>query len=134
MTKLFKILVLLICLVVLLASAYYFLVLPKKLDAELNAVKPVAAYQISERGQKLHNQLRVADLHADTLLWKRDPAKHHDFGQTDFPRFRQGGIALQVFSTVTYVPGGQNEKSNAATNDRISVSYTHLTLPTIYSV
>jgi len=119
MTKLFKIITLLVCFLLLLASAYYFLVLPKQIDADLNAVKPRAAYTVSAAGQKLHSELRVADLHADTLLWKRNPAKQYEYGQTDFPRLRRGGVALQVFATVTYVPGGQNEMSNAATNDRI---------------
>jgi microsomal dipeptidase-like Zn-dependent dipeptidase len=119
MSKITKFLTILVCLAVLLASSYFFLVLPKKIDSKMNAVTPHAAYEISEAGKTLHSQLRVADLHADTLLWKRDPAKTHNFGQTDFPRLRQGGVALQVFSTVTFVPGGQNVKSNAATKDRI---------------
>lgn len=104
----------------LLAGGYYvFVHLPKKVDAQMNAVNPSATYTVSEGAQQMHDRLRVGDLHADTLLWKRDPAKLHDFGQTDFPRFRQGGVAVQVFSTVTYVPAGQNEQSNSAKGDLI---------------
>ena len=104
----------------LLAGGYFlFIYLPPKVDAEMNAVKPRAVYAVSPNGQRLHNRLRVGDLHADTLLWKRDPAKRHNFGQTDLPRFRDGGVAVQVFSTVTFVPDGQNEQSNDATGDRI---------------
>lgn len=104
----------------LLAGGYFFFVhLPTKVDAQLNAVAPRASYTISADGQKLHDRLRVGDLHADTLLWKRNPAKQHDFGQTDFPRLRQGGVAVQVFSTVTYVPSSMNVQSNAVRGDRL---------------
>ncbi|NNC37044.1 MAG: peptidase M19 [Acidimicrobiales bacterium] len=106
--------------IALLAGGYFvFMHLPTKVDAKMNAVSPRADYSISNDALQLHDQLRVADLHADTLLWKRDPAKRHTFGQTDLPRFRQGGVVVQVFSTVTFVPAGQNEQSNAAKGDLI---------------
>jgi microsomal dipeptidase-like Zn-dependent dipeptidase len=104
----------------LLAGGYYLFVhLPTKVDAGMNAVIPRATYEVSEKAQVLHDQLRVGDLHADTLLWKRDPAKRHDYGQTDFPRLRAGGVAVQVFSTVTYVPARQNEQANSTEGDQI---------------
>jgi len=78
-------------------------------------------YEISDKAKALHADLRVADLHADTLLWKRNPSKQHSRGQTDLPRFRAGSVAVQVFATVTFVPGGMNETANKMENDRMTL-------------
>ena len=64
--------------------------------------------------QKLHPTLKIADLHSDSLLWRRDPRKKNDYGHVDFPRLREGGVNLQVFSAVTKSPRGQNFGENAA--------------------
>lgn len=117
MKTILKLIGLLLSIGLLTGGYYLFVHLPTKVDAKMNAVGPHANYTVSEDAQLLHDRLRVGDLHADTLLWKRDPEKRHDYGQTDFPRFRQGGVAVQVFSTVTYVPAGQNEQSNSAEGD-----------------
>ncbi len=34
--------------------------------------------------------IALADLHADTLLWKRDLPKHSSIGLIDMPRLRSG--------------------------------------------
>ena len=98
---------------------YLFHILPGKLDAQLNQVTAHAPYKISKNAQEFHKTLRLADLHADTLLWKRDPSKRQTRGQTDFPRLREGGFALQLFSTVTFVPEGLNEKENNTDSDQM---------------
>ena len=85
-----------------------------KLDAEMNPVLPHAPYPVSERAQALHDGLYVADLHADSLLWKRDPAVRQTRGQVDLPRLRDGGVDFQVFSAVTKSPRGQNFAGNAS--------------------
>jgi len=91
-----------------------FVIAPQK-DAQMNAVVRPAPYIVSNQAQALHDSLRVADLHADTLLWARNPAKQHDYGQTDFPRLRAGGVRLQVFSAVTKSPRGLNFDRNDGT-------------------
>ena len=91
-----------------------FVIAPQK-DAQMNAVVRPAPYIVSKQAQALHDSLRVADLHADTLLWARNPAKQHDYGQTDFPRLRAGGVRLQVFSAVTKSPRGLNFDRNDGT-------------------
>jgi len=58
--------------------------------------------------------LLVTDLHADNLLWRRDPEKRNDYGQVDFPRLREGGVNIQVFSAVTKSPRGLNFDGNDA--------------------
>ena len=63
----------------------------------------------------------IADMHADTLLWQRsllDPAAR---GQVDLPRLEAGNVALQVFSSVTKTPKGQNYDSNGADSDNITL-------------
>lgn len=106
-------------LVLIGAGIFFFKILPEKVDNEANVVLAHTPYKISDRAQSLHASLRVADLHADTLLWKRNPAKRQTRGQTDLPRFRQGGVAVQVFATVTFVPDGMNTSANKMQNDRM---------------
>lgn len=83
-----------------------------QLDAHLNQVIPHEPWPVSEEAAALHKTLRVADLHADTLLWARDPMKRHDRGHTDLPRFREGRMFLQVFTAVTKSPPGLNYEHN----------------------
>ncbi len=106
---------------VVLGLGYFFLVLPGQFDRNINVVVPHAPYVISPAAQKLHDSLRVADMHADTLMWRRNPLKRQKRGHVDLPRLRQGGVALQVFSTVSYVPGGMNATANKMEHDRMGL-------------
>lgn len=100
--------------VTLIAGVIYFygFKLPQ-LDGEFNSVTPHNPYPISGDAQKLHDELFIADLHADTLLWRRNPARRHNYGHTDLPRLIAGGVNLQVFSTVTKSPRGLNFDNNS---------------------
>ena len=113
---------LIIPLVVLAVSAVaVFAIAPGMVESSQNVVAAHQPYAISERGQRLHENLFVADLHADSLLWARDLAEHHERGHVDLPRLRQGNVALQVFSATTKSPSGLNYQSNdAATSDDIT--------------
>ena len=91
----------------------FLIVQVPKLDAQMNPVAPHEPYPVGEAARKLHDTLYVADLHADSLLWKRDMRKRQTRGQVDLPRLREGGIDLQVFSAVTQSPRGQNFAGNA---------------------
>ena len=98
-----------------LAAVLGFLIVAvPRLDAEMNAVVPHAPYAVSSEAQALHDTLYIADLHADSLLWRRDVAKRNARGQVDLPRLRDGGVELQVFSAVTQSPRGQNFAGNAS--------------------
>jgi microsomal dipeptidase-like Zn-dependent dipeptidase len=68
---------------------------------------------ISERARALHARLTVADLHSDTLLWQRDPLTRSTRGHVDLPRLHDGHVALQVFSSVSQTPKGQNYDRNS---------------------
>lgn len=107
--------------IVLLAAGVFFLVLPPRVDHALNAVTPHAPYEISAEGQALHDSLRVADLHSDLLLWSRDPVRRYGRGHTDLPRLREGGVVLQVFTSVTKTPSDMNYETNDATSDDITL-------------
>lgn len=111
----------LLALVLLAGGAYVFLVLPPSVDDKMNAVTPHEPYAISEDAKTLHQSLRIADLHADTMLWARDPAERHNRGHTDLPRLRDGGVNLQVFSATTKSPKGQNYEENSGDSDQITL-------------
>ena len=121
MKKFLKWGVLLLVLLAIGGAVYFFKILPVKVDKKLNVVYDHTPYQVTQAAKDLHTNLRVADLHADTLLWKRDPSKRQTRGQTDLPRLREGSVALQVFATVTFVPKGLNENSNTADNDQMGL-------------
>ena len=60
-----------------------------------------------------HQQLIVGDLHADSALWGKDLLRRNTWGQVDLPRLIEGGATLQMFTTVTKSPRGQNYEQNA---------------------
>ncbi|WP_371397205.1 dipeptidase [Fretibacter rubidus] len=92
---------------------YHLSVFVPGTDAKMNPVNPHPPHPVFIAAQKLHPTLRIADLHTDTLLWRRNPAKRHDYGHVDIPRLREGGVDLQVFSAVTKSPRGLNFGENA---------------------
>jgi len=98
----------------------FFLFLPPRVDARLNAVTPHEPYEVSAEARAMHGSLRVADLHADTLMWMRDPLVRQKRGHTDVPRLVEGGVALQVFSAVTKSPKNLNYERNEAGSDDIT--------------
>ena len=101
------------------AGIFYFTTTPGKIDRSQNKVMPVAL-NITPSAQALQATLDVADMHADSLLWKRDLLERSDRGHIDLPRLIEGHYALQVFSSVTKSPKGQNYDSNGADSDMIT--------------
>ena len=97
----------------------YFTTTPGKIDRAQNRVVPVAL-NITPKAQALQATLDVADMHADSLLWKRDLLERSDRGHIDLPRLIEGHYALQVFSSVTKSPKGQNFDSNGADSDTVT--------------
>ncbi|PAY04422.1 peptidase M19 [Bradyrhizobium sp. UFLA03-84] len=105
---------------VLAASAVrFFVVTPERIDRGQNKVQRVAV-DITPATQALQATLDVADMHADSLLWKRDLIARSDRGHIDLPRLIEGRYALQVFSSVTKSPKGQNYDANADDTDTIT--------------
>ncbi|MBD9415463.1 dipeptidase [Pseudomonas sp. PDM16] len=102
-------------------GAGIFFTIPSLLDRKMNAVATSAPYPASDKAEKLHQTLFVADLHDDALLWQRNLLQRHDYGHSDLPRLLEGHVGLQVFSTVTKTPRGINYESNGADSDNITV-------------
>lgn len=102
-------------LVLLVAGfAYLQLVFVPGKDASMNALVDLGPYEVSDTAKALHDTLYVADLHADSLMWRRNTTKRQSRGHVDLPRLRDGGVDFQVFSTVTKVPRGLNFAENSA--------------------
>ena len=112
--------VIVIAVILLLALAYVHWILPGQVESDINVNIDHAPYEISDRAQTLHDSLFIADLHTDSLLWKRDLTQHSNIGHMDVPRMQQGNIALQVFSATTKSPSGQNYERNDASSDTIT--------------
>jgi len=103
-----------------LAVVGYFTVAAPIADARFNKTPTGPSEPVGERAQAVHEDLMVADLHNDLLLWPRDPLERHDRGHTDVPRLREGGVGLQVFAAVTQVPRGRSyEGTDADALDQI---------------
>jgi len=90
-------------------------------DAQMNVVIAHQPYAVSAEARALHQTITVADLHADTFLWMRDPMKRQSRGHVDLPRLRAGGAQLQIFSAVTKTPRNLNYSENDATSDSITL-------------
>ena len=108
-----------VALLAILAAAFFALV-PGIVERSMNKVEPAGLPTVRPGIAGVHRILDVVDLHADTLLWSRDVLTHGDRGQVDLPRLQAGNVALQVFSSVTKTPRGQNYDSNDGDSDNIT--------------
>ncbi|MGY4397661.1 membrane dipeptidase [Sphingomonas sp. UYAg733] len=104
---------------IILGAIAFFVFAPGIVEKSMNKVVPVAL-KISPEARSLHARLQIADMHADTLLWKRSLLTRSSRGQVDMPRLVEGNMALQVFSSVTKTPKGQNYDANSAATDNIT--------------
>lgn len=102
-----------------IAAILFFILAPGIVEKSMNKVQPVAL-NVTPRALALQKTLDVADMHADSLLWKRDLLKRSGRGQVDLPRLQAGHYALQVFSSVTKTPKGQNYDANSGDTDNIT--------------
>jgi len=94
---------------------------PARLEQGMNTVLPHSPYPVSPEAQALHQTLLVGDWHADSTLWKRDLLQHSARGHVDIPRMREGNQALQMFTSVTKSPSGQNyDKNSSDARDNIT--------------
>ncbi|MCS3450957.1 MULTISPECIES: dipeptidase [Bradyrhizobium] len=109
----------LVAVVLIAAAVRFFTVAPERIDQAQNRVQRVAL-DITPGATALQATLDVADMHADSLLWKRDLIARSDRGHIDLPRLIEGHYALQVFSSVTKSPKGQNYDANGADTDTIT--------------
>ena len=105
-----------------LLVAAFFLLGPQWVDSNANQVLGDPGRVPTPETRALHAQLIVGDLHADSALWGKDLLRRNEWGQVDLPRLIEGGATLQMFTTVTKSPKGQNYKQNATdTADNITL-------------
>ncbi|MEM7431276.1 MAG: dipeptidase [Pseudomonadota bacterium] len=109
-----------ILVVLLIGLAYVHWILPGQVESKTNVNIPHEPYVVSAEAQALHDSLFIADLHSDSLLWKRDLTQESDVGHMDVPRLQKGNVAVQVFSATTKSPSGLNYDRNEATSDDIT--------------
>jgi len=108
-------------LLVVTAIGCFLWLAPARIERATNQVAAHEKYAVRSDADRLHQDLFVADLHTDSLLWKRDLLQHSDIGHVDLPRLQAGNVALQVFSATTKSPAGQNYDENTADSDRITL-------------
>ena len=100
----------------------FFVVAPSLVEKQFNLISKHTPFIVSEEAQKLHGNLFIGDLHADSTLWDRNLSNQHNYGHVDIPRLQKGNVALQMFTTVSKVPQGLNYDSNeTSANDSITV-------------
>ncbi|MBX2986839.1 MAG: dipeptidase [Bdellovibrionaceae bacterium] len=108
-----KIALALSCVVILGAGAFFWFI-PHEVDRRYNHLGAGIDESPPASVPEWHHELRIVDLHADTLLWDRDLLVRARRGHVDLPRLQEGPVTLQVFSIVTKSPRGLNYTANAA--------------------
>ncbi|HQS12750.1 MAG: peptidase M19 [Sphingomonadales bacterium 35-56-22] len=103
------------------AAIGFFGFLPGYVEGSMNAVDGQPLIKVSDEAKVLHKTLNIVDLHSDTLMWNRDLGDRADRGHMDLPRLQEGNVALQLFSSVTKTPKGQNYDGNGADTDNITL-------------
>ena len=103
-----------------IALAGFFLFGPGIVERSMNKVVPVAA-KAGPKALALHKTLAIADMHSDTLMWQRSVLDRGTRGHVDLPRLEDGHVALQVFSSVSKTPKGQNYDANGSDSDNITL-------------
>ena len=106
-------------LVLLLLAVISWFALPAIIESRNNKLLEPPPYLASAAAEALHKKLIVADLHADSLLWKRDLLKRNSRGHVDLPRLQDGNVAIQAFTLVTTSPRHLNIYRNSDSTDMI---------------
>lgn len=103
-----------LAIVLLVAVIGFFAFGPGIAERRMNRIEGNRGADASPEAQALHASLVIVDLHADTLMWRRDMTQRAGRGHVDLPRLIDGNVALQVFASVTKSPAGLNFDSNSA--------------------
>jgi len=92
----------------------FFSLGPQWVDRVSNQVQGDPGRTPTDEAIAVHSSLIVGDLHADSALWGKDLLGQNGHGHVDVPKLLEGGAALQMFTTVTKSPRGQNYDRNAS--------------------
>lgn len=74
---------------------------PGIIERFANKVIEKPPYSFDDGVRLVHDELFIADLHADSLLWARDLLRESRYGHVDLPRLVPGNVGLQVLGGVT---------------------------------
>lgn len=110
-----------VTLTLVVAGVGFFSFAPGIVERSMNELADTELPPVSAEAKQLHAELAVADLHSDTLMWDRSLNTRSDRGHVDLPRLQDGNVALQVFSSVSKSPKGQNYESNTDETDNITL-------------
>jgi membrane dipeptidase len=88
-------------------------------EDSMNGLLPPPTRPVSDRARELHATLRVADLHADSLLFGRDLNRRAGYAHVDIPRLIEGRVVLQVLSMAVKTPTGLNIDRNTDDSDDV---------------
>lgn len=88
------------------------IILPSMIDRKMNPVTEHLPFRIPNDVKEFHKTLIIGDWHADSTLWNRNLINEYDYGHVDIPRLQRGNVAIQMFTTVTKSPAGQNYNRN----------------------
>jgi len=110
-----------LAIVLIMVPPAFFIFAPKFVEDSMNTIEGSGIWPVSDAAAALHQRLEIVDLHADTLMWKRKLNDASSSGHVDLPRLEAGNVALQVFSSVTKTPKGQNYESNSDKTDNITL-------------
>lgn len=104
-----------------IAAIGFFGVAPGYIEGSMNVVDGKPLIKVSDEAKALHKTLTIVDLHSDSLMWNRDINDRASRGHMDVPRLQAGHVALQLFSSVSKTPKGQNYDGNGADTDNITL-------------
>ncbi|GAB5488819.1 MAG: membrane dipeptidase [Parasphingorhabdus sp.] len=107
--------------VIVLVAIAWFTFAPSWFEEQTNMIDGKELPSIRPEAQALHDSLLIVDLHGDTLLWKRKITDSVDRGHIDLERMQKGNVGLQIFSSVSKTPRGQNYDSNSDETDNITL-------------
>lgn len=107
--------------VVPVGAVAFFALAPGLVERSMNKVVDADLPEPTPQTLALHDTLAIADMHSDTLMWDRDLLERSSRGHMDLPRLQDGNVALQVFSSVSKSPKGQNYDANSADSDNITL-------------
>jgi membrane dipeptidase len=104
-----------------IAAIGFFGFAPGYVEGSMNAIDGKPLIKVSEEAKALHKTLTIVDLHSDSLMWNRDINQRADRAHMDVPRLQDGNVTLQLFSSVSKTPKGQNYDGNGADTDNITL-------------
>lgn len=106
---------------VAVAAVGFFGIAPGYVEGSMNQIDGKPLIAVSNEAKALHKTLTIVDLHSDTLMWNRDLNDRASRGHMDLPRLQDGNVALQLFSSVSKTPKGQNYDGNSDDTDNITL-------------